>query len=201
MLEFKRLWIGLVLIALAAAPAAGQAREQREPGLNDNWITTKIQASYFLDEDVKSRNIDVRTVNGIVTLTGVVANEQERQQALQIARTVDGVKQVVDRLRVGGIQEGGAEPGAGRQPGGQRPGAAELEQLTESDAALLTQVKTKLALDAEVSALNIDVDVDEGVVTLSGTVDSEASRQRAIALAREVEGVRDVRDNLRVQAR
>jgi hyperosmotically inducible protein len=55
-----------------------------------------------------------------------------------------------------------------------------------------------MALDDLVKASAIDVDTSNGVVTLSGTVATEAERQRAVHLARETEGVRSVQDRLRV---
>ena len=65
-----------------------------------------------------------------------------------------------------------------------------------SDGALTTKIKSKMALDDGVGALNIDVDTVDGNVTLSGRVRSEEERQRAVALARETEGVKNVTDRL-----
>ena len=55
---------------------------------------------YFLDDEVRARNIDVDTSNGMVTLKGSVESEGERQQALSIARSTDGVTMVHDNLVV-----------------------------------------------------------------------------------------------------
>src|SRR5204862_8116871 len=68
--------------------------------ISDTWITTKVQAMYFLDRDVKGMNIDVTTKGGIVTLTGTVATEATRQKAVADARSIEGVSQVVDKLTV-----------------------------------------------------------------------------------------------------
>ena len=67
------------------------------------------------------------------------------------------------------------------------------------DAGITTQVKAKLA--AEISTVTrIDVDTNQGVVALNGTVPSPEMRTRAEQIAREVKGVRDVINNQRVQA-
>ena len=66
------------------------------------------------------------------------------------------------------------------------------------DASITTQVKSKLAADPEVAAHNIDVDTNEGVVTLSGRVDDGAERAEAEKLARNTDGVRRVINNLKV---
>jgi hyperosmotically inducible periplasmic protein len=77
-------------------------------------------------------------------------------------------------------------------------GANEVERAA-ADAALTAKIKSKMALDDSVDALDIDVDTTNGVVTLSGSADSEISRNRAVQLARETDGVRSVVDRLAVQ--
>ena len=69
---------------------------------------------------------------------------------------------------------------------------------TTADAAITAKVKTSLAADDLVKARNIDVDTVRGVVQLNGTVDSVAEKQRALSVARNVQGVLEVKDNLRV---
>ena len=78
------------------AEAAGQARR----ALSDGTVTAKIKAKMALDETVKALDIDVDTVGTTVTVSGVVGSEAQRQRALALARETEGVKQVVDQLRV-----------------------------------------------------------------------------------------------------
>jgi hyperosmotically inducible protein len=68
----------------------------------------------------------------------------------------------------------------------------------QSDIGITTKVKTKLAADSSVKASQIHVETKDKVVTLSGTVDTEAARSEAVALARGTEGVTDVVDNMTV---
>jgi hyperosmotically inducible protein len=72
--------------------------------------------------------------------------------------------------------------------------SAALVACAETDAGLTTKVKAKLAADDLVKAHQIDVTTQSGVVTLTGNVDSEEAKQRAITLARETKGVTDVVD-------
>ena len=65
-----------------------------------------------------------------------------------------------------------------------------------ADAALTAKIKSKMALDDTVQASNIDVSTTKGVVTVSGSVRSQAERQRALQLAKETNGVREVVDRL-----
>jgi osmotically-inducible protein OsmY len=69
---------------------------------------------------------------------------------------------------------------------------------TIDDATITTRVKTAMLNDPTVGGLRIDVDTFKGVVTLSGRVKSPSERDQAIALARQVDGVVDVKDALQV---
>src|SRR5215213_3384284 len=69
---------------------------------------------------------------------------------------------------------------------------------TVDDATITAQVKTALLNDPVVGGLKIDVDTFKGVVTLSGGVKSRQEEQTAIALARKVHGVTDVKSTLQV---
>ena len=77
-------------------------------------------------------------------------------------------------------------------------GAAAAEQAL-GEGALTAKIKSKMALDDTVKALSIDVDTKGSVVTLTGSVNSEAERGRAVQLARETAGVTAVNDRLVVR--
>jgi hyperosmotically inducible protein len=77
-----------------------EAANQAQRALTDGSVTAKIKAKMALDESVKALDVDVDTTGGIVTVSGTVATEAQRQRALQLARETAGVTQVVDRLQV-----------------------------------------------------------------------------------------------------
>ena len=77
-------------------------------------------------------------------------------------------------------------------------GANQAEHALEN-GALTAKIKSKMALDDTVKALDINVDTADGVVTLTGTVRSAAERTRAVQLARETAGVTSVTDRLTVR--
>ncbi|HET7218693.1 MAG TPA: BON domain-containing protein [Vicinamibacterales bacterium] len=79
--------------------------------------------------------------------------------------------------------------------------AAKTAQEALSDGALTAKIKAKMALDDSVKALDLNVDTVEGVVTVTGKVRSRAERDRALALARETVGVRQVVDRLTMEGR
>jgi osmotically-inducible protein OsmY len=68
----------------------------------------------------------------------------------------------------------------------------------QTDAGITTNVKTKLAADDTVKAYKVDVDTRNGVVTLSGEVETSTAKEQAIRIARETDGVRDVIDQIQV---
>jgi hypothetical protein len=74
--------------------------------------------------------------------------------------------------------------------------AAVAVACSSTDAGITTNVKSKFAVDDTVKAYEIDVTTRNGVVTLSGDVDSAAAKEQAVLIARSTEGVADVVDNL-----
>jgi hyperosmotically inducible protein len=191
--------------------ATTRAREQ----LADSWLTTKIQAQYFADEDIKARHINVSTKDAVVTLTGFVESPGERQQALETARNTDGVKQVIDRLSEGKsgsepnsvatsgtIVEPGSPLPAGPAPSdglrdlhGQRPAN---DEQRHDDTQVTARVQARLLGDDFVKEQRINIDTRRGVVTLTGEVATEEQRGQALLLARTTEGVQRVEDHLTV---
>jgi hyperosmotically inducible periplasmic protein len=96
----------------------------------------------------------------------------------------------IDRTRA---RERGAEVGEKVANAGNRAAGA------VSDATLTAKIKSKMALDDTVKALDIHVTTNDGDVTLSGYVHSERERERAVALARETSGIRHVTDRLQIK--
>jgi hyperosmotically inducible protein len=81
--------------ATRAQPAladAGQA-DSRQP-IADTWITTKVKSELAATKGVSSTDISVTTINGMVTLTGVLDNELAVKKAVAAARSVKGVRDV-----------------------------------------------------------------------------------------------------------
>ena len=77
--------------------------------------------------------------------------------------------------------------------------AADQARRAVNEGTLTAKIKAKMALDDTVKALDIDVDTVGATVTLSGTVATDAQRQKALQLARETEGVKQVVDQLQVR--
>ena len=176
----------------AGAPAA-PAKTEREPAGGDTWITAKIQSKYFLDSDVKGHEIDVDASNGVVTLSGTVDNDMQHRQAVAIARNTDGVKDVTDNLQV---QSAGAANTASR------PGVSEtaVQPVSMPDPWITTKIQSQDFIDAAVKSLAVNVDTNDGVVTLTGTVATSKDRKAAEDIAKQTNGVKRVVNNITIAA-
>src|SRR4029078_9352390 len=156
---------------------------------SDSGITTSVKSKLVADDMVKARNINVDTRDRVVTLTGTAQSATEENTANEIARNTNGVADVVDRMSVISA-EPGAAPTTGLEPSIRGAG---------HDAAITSDVKSRLLADSDVSGLKIDVDTSNGVVTLSGIVANRGQKARATELAGKAENVVRVEDNLLVQ--
>jgi hyperosmotically inducible protein len=94
-LKWPQGWVGLVLMAVLVAGCAATP-EQRSTGevIDDAAITTKVKTNLLADPVVSGFAISVETSRSVVSLTGIVNSDAERQRAIQIAQDVGGVKQV-----------------------------------------------------------------------------------------------------------
>lgn len=204
-----RYGVVLVGILMIASLATGQASRDVTATMNDAWITTQIHAKFFLDPDIKSRDINVDTTGGVVTLSGEVHSASEHSQALAKAKTTQGVKRVIDKLAITpGDRPVTAEirdkavaaiPRQKEQVKAQAKTAAARVGKEISDTWITTQVQAMYFLDRDVKGMQIGVTTSGGVVTLTGTVDSDGIRQKALADARSIEGVKQVVDKLTVK--
>jgi hyperosmotically inducible protein len=187
-------------VPAGAVATTGSAVPDSTPRTDDARITSGIQAKYFLDDKVKGRRIDVNSSNGIVTLHGEVGSDDERAQALLLARTTEGVQRVEDSLTVVIKQQSEAAPSpalsAAPSAVAQRAVAAKVD-----DTAMTTRLQTKLSSDGLVKSADIQVTAKNGVILLEGTVPTSAAKQRALELARGAEGVTQVVDRIRVGKR
>jgi hyperosmotically inducible periplasmic protein len=75
-----------------------EAAKTAQEALSDGTLTAKIKAKMALDDSVKALDLNIDTVDGVVTVTGKVHTRAERERALALARETTGVKHVVDRI-------------------------------------------------------------------------------------------------------
>jgi hyperosmotically inducible protein len=85
---------GFAPVAVDTAFAADTAKPDSDQPVTDTWITTKVKAELATTEGVKSNDITVKTVDGVVTLTGVVGTPLAEKKAVAAAESIKGVKKV-----------------------------------------------------------------------------------------------------------
>src|SRR5499426_3437182 len=93
-------WKAVILALVVAAPLTTGCGKTVGETIDDTTITTRVKTTMLNDPAVGGLRIDVDTYKGVVTLSGRVKSSGERDQALALARKVDGVTEVKDALQV-----------------------------------------------------------------------------------------------------
>jgi len=172
-------FVTLLAAALAALGTTGCSSTRSAGGqLDDATVTSKVKSKLAADPQVNPFNIDVDTTEGVVRLSGMVEDPEARTEAEKLARDTAGVRDVVNDIEVG-------DPTVG-------------EQI--DDAWIVTKIKAQLTAHEDINPFDVDVDAQQGVVTLSGRVRSDAERELAEEIAAGVKGVRRVDNRLSVGA-
>lgn len=157
--------------------------------VRDANITAKVKSQLLWNRNTHGLKIDVDTANTIVTLTGDVESDAESQLAEQIARNTSDVRDVRNQLTVKGSTESVTD---------EVKQTAREVQGEVSDSWITTKVKSALLYNRNADIGGIDVSTRDGVVTLKGTVDSEAHKRIATDIAKGIRGVKDVNADLKV---
>lgn len=96
----KHFLVILALVTLIAGCAGTSTQESTGEYIDDTAITTKVKAEIFNDPMLKVLQINVESYKGIVQLSGFVDSKQAVERAVQVAQSVDGVKDVKNSLVV-----------------------------------------------------------------------------------------------------
>lgn len=137
----------------------------------DSEITSAINTEMWIDDAVNANNIDVSTQDGIVTLTGAVDNLLAKDRAEAMAAATVGVRAIINRIKVEHVQ-------------------------MRSNKELKQAVKEALMRDPATESYDVDVAVDDGNVTLTGSADSYAEKELAASVAKGIQGVKSITNNI-----
>lgn len=148
--------------------------------MGDSAATAKVKSALLEEKSLKSTDISVETSHGVVTLSGFVTSQAEAETAVDIAKNVEGVKSVSDKLHVKDQKTQSVSEYAG-------------------DAATTSSIKAKLLADDIVPSRKVKVETTEGVVQLSGSVENKAQSERAESIAKAVDGVKSVKNDLSIK--
>ncbi len=139
---------------------------------SDKDITYAVDDELLFNATTPSYMIDVKTDQGVVTLSGSVSNILAKDRAVEIAKTVKGVRAVVDEIQV--------------------------NTPYRSNADLEKDVKDALLRDPATDSYKINVSADDGMVTLTGTVDSWQEKQLSEFVAKGVIGVKGIANDIKI---
>lgn len=158
----------------AAAPATTVGTE-----VDDSVVTTRVKAALLDNIDVKGFDIQVETRKGEVMLSGFVSNQAQIDQAVNVAKGVEGVTNINNKLSI-------------------KDGVATVGNKLD-DSVITTEVKAALLADANIKSLDITVTTHKGEVQLSGFVNNQGQIDRAQEIAKGVSGVTQVANQMSIK--
>jgi osmotically-inducible protein OsmY len=174
---------GCILAAAGAGAGAGYATLAQERTASDQFKDTTIRSLVSQSWDKYNpelpHNLDANVYEGRVLITGRVTDEQTRQEAVQRAWKVDGVKEVYDEIEVG-------------------PDTHFSDELR--DTTISTRLKNDLVWDSQVKSINYTIKTENGVVYIIGSARTKDEMERVTGYARNIPNVRKVVSYVRVRA-
>jgi osmotically-inducible protein OsmY len=98
--KVTQLVVVMLMVTFVSACAGSRTQSSTGDYLDDSVITSKVKAKLLEDKEVSGLAVNVETFKGVVQLSGFVKSEAERQKAVQLARSVGGVKDIKDDIRL-----------------------------------------------------------------------------------------------------
>ena len=147
--------------------------------LDDSVVTASVKSALLADPDIKSFDFKVETRKGEVQLSGFVDNQGQIDRATTLAGTVAGVKSIQNKVNLKGMPT--------------------TVGNKIDDGIVSTKVKAALLGDADVKSFDIAVVTRKGEVQLSGFVDNLGQVEHAVEVAKDVEGVTSVSNEMSIK--
>ncbi|MBC6904186.1 BON domain-containing protein [Saccharophagus sp. K07] len=173
----------LCAIALQSLASAAWANDLQ------SWQKGVIEGAFIFSPYLRSKDIRVEIQNNFAILKGYVDSETSKALAEQFALSVKGINKVVNRLIVAPEQwESSVQ-------------SVELQKDNQnrlSNVTITNKVRSQLLANRITSGIEIDVETRNQVVTLSGSVNSEAEKILMYWLVKNTQGVKQVVDKLEI---
>ncbi len=172
----------IAISMLIGVAACSSTRTQKAPGeqIDDMVVLSNVKAALVADPITEASEIDVEVHRGIVQLNGFVDSTKERSQAANVADDIKGVSEVRNNLTVNTADRKAGE--------------------VIDDSILSAKVKAKLIDSPDTKAHQINVETQQGVVQLSGFVDTATAKAAATTVAMSVNGVKNVINELSIKS-
>jgi osmotically-inducible protein OsmY len=200
-------------LLVAAVLAAGAASALRADDCPDAWITSKVKTKMLGNTVTGTFKMNVDTDECVVTLRGCVDTPEQKAEAVKVAESVKGVKEVKNGLsicRKDWIDDDPDAPTKADKAKAKEEKAREKEAKAKekgasgdqgkvddcADALITSEVKSMLMATTWIDAYRVNVDTDQCVVTLKGCVKHTEHKAKAEELARKAKGVREVHNEI-----
>ncbi len=171
---------GCASVVVGGAAAAGVAAYQ-ERGIDgvarDTATATRLRAALLEEDEILFRDVGIDVYEGRALMTGRVANEDMRADAIRLAWSTDGVKDVINEINV--------SPNP-------------LADMA-NDAWISAQLKSTITFDTKILAINYSIETVGGVVYLIGIAQSQAELDLVMNHARNISYVRRVVSHVRIK--
>jgi osmotically-inducible protein OsmY len=175
----------------------------REPAVTDSQLEQQVQNQFASDPALKGThlNVDADAEHNMITLSGTVESDAQRNAAMLVARNANQGLVVNNQIKVKPRELSRSEwtEEHSRSAAERASKFGDKVGNTLDDTWIHTKITTKLIGDSDTSAREINVDVNNSTVTLRGTVDTAAEKAEAERIAMETDGVRHVNNQLKVK--
>ena len=175
MRKASALVLGMSLIAASVA-WAGDGQK------SDVTLTASVKSALISNKATKASQINVETADGVVQLSGFVDSAAAKEAAVTTAKNVAGVKEVQNKLLIRDANRSTGE--------------------AVDDTVIAAKLKAEIAGKAGLgTATDVNVEVNSGVVELSGFVPTAEQKMKAGEIARSINGVKDVKNNIELKSK
>lgn len=218
MTSMTGLMMGAALLFVTPVPAKAFPHPQTatQAVADDDQLEDAIEKAWKADPKLSGLKLDVAVDHGVATISGDVRNATQKTHAEKAAR-VAGVTSVKSELKInpdtrstvdkaGDKTKEGLETAANKGAEGAATAASKTEEAAgksadvASDTWVTTKVKSKIITEKSLKGSDINVSTTNGIVTLTGSVPTEAAHTKAITTAKSIKGVKSVVDNLKVSS-
>lgn len=194
----------VLCVTLAANAQEGQSDPSgTDQSQKDNQLTLSscmermIQSKLDSDPELKDSNLQVRVDQEKVTLSGTVKSQDQRNSAVSIAKDSAPGYQIADTIdvRPGALARTDVDSSSARQKARER---GDSIGTSEEDAQIYSKIMSKMS-ESNASIKDVKFDVKNGNVTLRGKVPDENAKNKVYDIARQIEGVSQVNNELSVE--
>lgn len=179
------------LVVVTPFALADNSRYDKDDKLRDAWLDGKVETALLVNRHLNNFTIDTDVTGRTVVLSGTVNSEIDKKLAGEIAKGIEGVNKVDNKIMV------------------ERSDDMDNDEMDDDadrsfsdwyyDSTTTASIKSKLLWNSETAGLKVNVDTNYGKVTLTGDVKSSTEKDLVGKIAENTDGVRSVDNKLMVK--